>query len=232
VLSRQFIEQEFSWFLETFDSYPYPIQRADAIRYFVLAHYGGIYLDLDDGCRRKLDPLLAYPAWVRITIPTGISNDAMGSVPGHPFFLKVIDSLKKYKRNWPGKYITVMYTTGPLFLSVIWKEYINFGRTGSEQVRLLMPNEYSKKAWAFFKISKGSSWHGQDAKTIFWMGQHWGLITAFGFALAGIIGFSLWYACFHVTPMGAGKKASKGFLIWPFRNSRKKGDYELVDHIA
>ena len=34
--------------METFDGYPYPIQRADAIRYFVLHHFGGIYIDLDD----------------------------------------------------------------------------------------------------------------------------------------------------------------------------------------
>lgn len=38
----------YPWFLDTFDGYPFPIQRADAIRYFVLAHYGGVYLDLDD----------------------------------------------------------------------------------------------------------------------------------------------------------------------------------------
>lgn len=46
--SREFIATEYPWFLETFDSYPYPIMRADSIRYFVLAHYGGIYVDMDD----------------------------------------------------------------------------------------------------------------------------------------------------------------------------------------
>ncbi len=47
-LARELIASEYPWFLDTFDHYPYPIQRADAIRYFVLAHYGGIYIDLDD----------------------------------------------------------------------------------------------------------------------------------------------------------------------------------------
>jgi mannosyltransferase OCH1-like enzyme len=47
-LSREFIAAEYPWFLETFDGYQFPIQRADAIRYFVLAHYGGVYIDLDD----------------------------------------------------------------------------------------------------------------------------------------------------------------------------------------
>src|SRR5947208_4237900 len=38
--ARYLIEKEYNWFLETYDSYPYMIQRADVIRYFVLAHYG------------------------------------------------------------------------------------------------------------------------------------------------------------------------------------------------
>ena len=46
--SRELIATEYPWFLSTFDNYSQPIQRADAIRYFVLAHYGGIYIDLDD----------------------------------------------------------------------------------------------------------------------------------------------------------------------------------------
>lgn len=46
--SRELIATEYPWFLNTFDNYSQPIQRADAIRYFVLAHFGGIYLDLDD----------------------------------------------------------------------------------------------------------------------------------------------------------------------------------------
>ena len=47
----------------------------------------------------------------------------MGSVPHHPFFTLVIESLITYNRNWKLPYITVMYSTGPLFLSVIWQEY-------------------------------------------------------------------------------------------------------------
>ena len=48
--SLAFIAAEYPWFLDTFVGYSQPIQRADAIRYFVLAHFGGIYIDLDDVC--------------------------------------------------------------------------------------------------------------------------------------------------------------------------------------
>jgi len=192
--SRDFIEKEYPWFLETYDKYPYPIMRADAIRYFVLSHYGGIYIDLDDGCRRSLDPLLSYGAWLRKTVPTGISNDAMGSVPHHPFFESVIKNLQKYSRNWRVPYVTVMYNTGPLFLSVIWKQYTKTVSKEEDRVRILMPDEYNVKPWSFFGVYKGSSWHRGDAKTIFWLGQHWMLVTFLGVLLA----LFLYTACFWV----------------------------------
>ncbi|KAL4936849.1 hypothetical protein BDV06DRAFT_84767 [Aspergillus oleicola] len=192
--SRDFIAAEYPWFLDTFDNYKYPIQRADSIRYFVLAYYGGTYIDLDDGCNRRLDPLLSYPAWVRRTAPTGISNDAMGSVPQHPFFLRVIEMLQSYNRSWLLPYITVMYSTGPLFLSVIWKEYMAENPSEAARVRILMQDEYNRFSWSFFTHHVGNSWHGKDARLIFWMGQHWMLLTVAGFVLAGAVGLCLWWA--------------------------------------
>jgi len=240
-LSRKFIAAEYPSFLDTFDSYPYPIQRADSIRYFVLAYYGGIYIDLDDGCNRRLDPLLSYPAWLRRTIPTGISNDVMGSVPQHPFFLQVIESLQSYSRNFHVPYITVMYSTGPLFLSVIWKEYINSVRSASDRVRVLMPDEYNKQAWSFFTISKGSSWHRGDARAIFWMGQHWMMLTILGFLMAGAVGLGLWLTWTRVvgrTMMnemrGIEKTRGKSRLMswFNWRRSTTNNNYELIARIA
>jgi len=229
--SREFIATEYPWFIETFDNYPFPIQRADAIRYFILAHYGGTYMDLDDGCNRRLDPLLSYPAWVRFTVPTGISNDAMGSVPQHPFFLRVVESLQSYNRNWGMPYITVMYSTGPLFLSVVWKEYISSMRSPAERVRVLMPDEYKGHSWSFFNVVKGNSWHGKDAQTIFWMGKHWMLLTVTGFLLAGVVGTCLWWT-WSVWVMKVGKPhvgaRKHGFL----RLMSPKEKYELADRMA
>lgn len=201
--SREFIAAEYPWFLDTFDGYSYPIQRADSIRYFILAHFGGTYIDLDDGCNRRLDPLLAYPAWVRRTAPTGISNDAMGSVPQHPFFLRTIEVLQQYDRHWILPYITVMYSTGPLFLSVVWKEYMRDGPSDAGRVRILMQDEYNRFSWSFFTHHRGNSWHGKDAHLIFWMGQHWLFLTVCGFLVAGVVGFCLWWTYGRVMLLGA-----------------------------
>lgn len=172
--SMDFIRDEYPWFLETFKNYPYPIQRADSIRYFILNHFGGIYLDLDDGCNRELEPLLSYPAWVRKTMPTGISNDAMGAVPHHPFFMRVIEQIHNYDRNWILPYITIMGSTGPLFLSVMWRHWVSDGMNvgdGPEggRVRIVFPDEYNGHSWSFFTHHLGNSWHGKDVQLIFWV---------------------------------------------------------------
>ena len=83
--------------------------------------------DIDLGlqrCHRRLDSLRSYSAWLRGTTPVGISNDSMGTSPNHPFYLRVIEKLEKYARNWRLPYLTVMLSTGPLFLSIMWKEYL------------------------------------------------------------------------------------------------------------
>jgi mannosyltransferase OCH1-like enzyme len=174
VKMEEFIKNEYPWFLETFEGYAYPIQRADTIRYFVLAHYGGVYIDFDDGCNRALEPLLSYPAWVRKTVPTGISNDAMGAVPQHPFFMRVIDELQNYDRSWLLPYITVMGSTGPLFLSVVWRRYSSEGLNVGDgedggRVRIIFPDEYQGNSWSFFTHHVGNSWHRADVKLIFWV---------------------------------------------------------------
>jgi inositol phosphorylceramide mannosyltransferase catalytic subunit len=241
VKSREFIAAEYPWFLNTFDGYHYPIQRADAIRYFVLAHFGGVYIDLDYGCKRCLDPLLSYTAWVHLTEPTGISNDAMGAVPQHPFFLRVIENLQSYNRNWLFPYVTVMYSTGPLFLSVIWKEWMaeNAGKPTdwNGRVRVLMVDEYSKRPWAFFDSYGGSSWHRNDARLILWMAEHWIMLTTVGFMAACVVGVCLSLVFRRTLFLGPHWKhhgrttqtsGMRRLSLW--RRAGAKEQYDLVDN--
>jgi hypothetical protein len=127
----------------------------------------------------------------------------MGSVPQHPFFLRVIEMLQSYDRSWLLPYITVMYSTGPLFLSVIWKEYMAESPAEAARVRILMQDEYNRFSWSFFTHHVGNSWHGKDARLIFWMGQHWMLLTVAGFVLAGAAGLCLWWAYGRLLLLGA-----------------------------
>lgn len=40
--------KEYPWFLDTYDGYPNPVQRVDALKYFLMLHYGGVYIDMDN----------------------------------------------------------------------------------------------------------------------------------------------------------------------------------------
>jgi mannosyltransferase OCH1-like enzyme len=123
--ARNLLEQSYAWFLPTYDSYKHPIQRVDAFKYFVLWHFGGIYMDLDISCRRSLAPLLEFPAWFPRASPLGVNNDLMASRAKHPLVGEMIQSLKPRNKNLLFPYVTVFWSTGPQFTSDILKRWYN-----------------------------------------------------------------------------------------------------------
>ena len=66
----------------------------------------------------------------------------MGSAPHHPFLDRVLDHLHRYAHWWVLPYLTVMLSTGPLFLSAMWKEYIWSHPKRGQEISVLMPNWY------------------------------------------------------------------------------------------
>jgi hypothetical protein len=192
--SREFIAKEYPWFLDTYDDYRYTIQRADAIRYFVLHHYGGIYLDVDMGCLRPMDALLSFSVILPKTIPVGISNDLMLSEKGHPFMAQTIHNLMTFDISWYLNYPTVMFSTGPMFLSAQYGVYTAAHPFTPDEpggdVRILPRALYGKHAKpgeapdAFFTHAYASSWHDDDASFINFLGVYGKTIMWFGLFLA------------------------------------------------
>lgn len=187
--SRKFLVEHYPWFVAIFDAYPYPIQRADAIRYFVLYHYGGIYMDLDVGCHRPCDPLLRFEVVLPKTIPVGVSNDVMLAAKGHAFMDYLIHNLVTFNHRYVTHYPTVMFSTGPMFVSTSYRLYANtHGQTtrstpwepaaGFSGVRILPKALYGKNAApsevpdAFFRHFYGSSWHANDASSLIFLRDH------------------------------------------------------------
>lgn len=221
--SREFISEHYPWFLDTFDGYTYPIQRADVIRYFILYHYGGVYIDLDIGCLRPMAPLLAYPVILPITNPVGISNDLMFAEPGHPFMAQTIHNLVTFDHNWILNYPTVMFSTGPMFLSAQYGLFTTSHPATPQnpggEVRVLPRSLYGKNAkpgeapHSFFSHYYGSSWHADDAAFIGFLGK-WGKILMWiGLAIlvVGIVRMAL-------SPHGKQRKYSL----------RRIGGYEVM----
>ena len=228
--SREFIAQHYRWFLDTFDSYPYAIQRADAIRYFVLYHYGGVYMDLDIGCLRRLDPLLIFPVILPRTIPVGVSNDLMFAEKEHPFMAQTIHNLITFDHNWILNYPTVMFTTGPMFLSAQYGLYSSSHPLTPDlpgEVRILPKSLYGKNAeseapHSFFTHLYGSSWHSDDAAFIGFLGE-WGKVLLWIGLVVLIVGLvKLGYSSSKQRHYGFGSVGGYDVLLprWVERNGR------------
>lgn len=126
--ARQLIAERHSLFLPVWDSYRKNIFRADALRYFVLYEFGGIYADLDVECLRPLDRVTNKYAAIfppepvehsaRYGYPFIINNAIMISRPKHPFLKQIIDSLSHFQPM--GGLLDV---AGPLFLTTQFMIY-------------------------------------------------------------------------------------------------------------
>lgn len=119
--NRDFIAAEYPWFLETYDSYNHHIERVDSVRYFLLAHFGGVYLDLDMECIQPITPLLNEDD-VFLSMEAGpkvsnrqISNAFMAARRQHPFFLGLINQLIEVK-SADVTYTDLLNNTGPPML--------------------------------------------------------------------------------------------------------------------
>ncbi|WFC94587.1 hypothetical protein MBRA1_001220 [Malassezia brasiliensis] len=208
--SRELIASDYPWFLPVFDAYPHNIQRADAIRYFVLHKYGGIYMDLDIGCKRRLDSLLRFEAILPKTIPVGVSNDLMFAAKGHPFVMQLTENLARFNHNFLTPYATVMFSTGPMFVSAVYRMFSDAHPAvtpstpaqptqGFHGVRVLPKSLYGKNAMpgeapdSFFEHMYGSSWHEGDAGFLIFLRKYGRLLMLAGVGVI-VLGLRRFYA--------------------------------------
>ena len=173
VNGEAFLSENYSWFLPTWNSYSTSIQKADALRYFVLYHYGGIFLDMDLFCRQSLDGLLIYLDEYLLVhsekdlffgvkaFPVGISNGFLISTRGHPLLRHVLDNLELYNRNFLLPHATIIISTGPMCLSI----QIQLNRSLWNLILVLDGEENmlgGKTDTPLFKHYGSGSWHRAD----------------------------------------------------------------------
>ncbi|KAF5671231.1 glycosyltransferase family 32 [Fusarium heterosporum] len=175
--ARAFLEAEYPWFLNVWDNYPFPIQRADAIRYFVLYHYGGIYLDMDTICHEAF-PVeqielenVTDSCLFEGTLPTGITNDIMISSAKHPAFERATKLLPvSYGLTWwwakLQPYAAIMSSTGPLFISLAVADYLyDQPSLPSPTVQVIRPAGLKP----YISDLQTATWHGWDARLLKWL---------------------------------------------------------------
>lgn len=97
--NRSFIAQNYPWFLPVYDRYPREIYRVDAVRYFFLYQFGGLYVDMDTECLRPLNlGTDSGDVWLGrmgndADFSHSIPNAIMASRPRQEFWLLVIHLL-------------------------------------------------------------------------------------------------------------------------------------------
>lgn len=136
--NRAFIAREFPAYLELYDSYDVNIKRIDAVRYFYLYRYGGVYMDLDFTCLKPLEALPLTPGhasmgFQRFTIHDieSIANAFMVAPPRHPFIASIIHRLNSSSRLLYHSKVHPMKATGCAFLTTAverWQR--NYNNTG------------------------------------------------------------------------------------------------------
>ncbi|KAK5663748.1 hypothetical protein OQA88_4179 [Cercophora sp. LCS_1] len=195
--SLKFLADNYPWFLDTYQSYKYPVQRVDSLRYFLMLKLGGIYIDLDNGCSRDLKPLLYYPSWVTDGGIGALSNNIIASRPGHPFWQMLTDSLVPWNWNWVFPMFVIHYTSGQWFETAIWQKYHHqLPEQPAEEdtlYRILMDGREGAAPWVFFTQGRGGTWNQWDKgffewignNAIPWLGSHIILIVLFAALVAG-----------------------------------------------
>ena len=136
----EFMRSFFPEHTEMFAHYRYEIQRCDAIRYFILYRYGGLYADMDYHCCLPFDKVLGGPEhdsvgefpgdFYLVETPNAIGNDRyisnslMYSVPRHPFWRTVFLELQKHRNDLRySKHLHVMFRAGPGFLNRVFQRH-------------------------------------------------------------------------------------------------------------
>jgi mannosyltransferase OCH1-like enzyme len=130
--ARTFIRDKYPAYLSMFDTYNNKLMKADAMRYFVLDYYGGMYMDMDVKCLRPIKEYLADKRMVLVPEPhvqsmllykkfSIVTNAIMASEPSHPFLSYVIDQLQRFQVKTHVK--NVIYVTGPNMLQAVLESY-------------------------------------------------------------------------------------------------------------
>ena len=130
-----FIKKYAPDFLKIYESYPHAIQRVDAVRYFILYHIGGVFIDLDFECLENIEPLLENYECVFGIEPAEhceyhkkeliVCNAFMACTQKNDFFKIICERLHNDTRinKAVPEWLEILESAGPFKLTEIYKTY-------------------------------------------------------------------------------------------------------------
>ncbi len=172
---HMFIQKhEPEFYKNTYITYKYDMQRVDSFRYVLLYHFGGIYVDMDNGCNRPFKDLLATLEALDPDSPHlaafprseafGVETDLLISTAGHPLYKQLISRLYLFNHYFLFHFWTILVSAGPIYVSI--QERLFSSSPQRETVRILDYNVFQPM---FIWKSKGHTWIGRDASFLFFI---------------------------------------------------------------
>lgn len=131
------MKTEFPEYYDKFNELPRMIMKIDMFRYFLMYKYGGLYIDMDYLMFKPFDLLnekVVIPTNRDLidNKPTNLGNCIFASVPNHPFWKSLMDTLfttdrKNLSFDGSDNVIkdTVLNSTGPMFVFDMYNRYLN-----------------------------------------------------------------------------------------------------------
>jgi len=183
--ARMFVADHYPWFLETYDGYPTPIMRVDAVRYLWMSHFGGVYADLDLEPVRPVDQLLRSTEDAQLLMvrepaahcllhgrPLIVSNAFIASTPRHPAWQEVFDLLNQ-RRDW----LDPLAATGPFLLTDLYLGSSDF-RAALRLLDPMVTSPFDKfEAWVATDVASREKLRGRVPRETIaihhWVGSWW-----------------------------------------------------------
>ena len=125
--AERMIRERYPQYIAMFESYKHRLMKSDAIRYFVLHQFGGVYADMDVHSLKPIEPFLRTNTCVIVpepyvqtkmlfNRPMTITNAFMASTANHPFLTYLIEQLPGANRPYTSDR-DVLHATGPFLLN-------------------------------------------------------------------------------------------------------------------
>lgn len=181
-----FMRRHYPLIAPHYEGYAQSIQRANVLRYALLDHFGGVYLDLDITCLPPLDNLLDLPLLTPGAYPAGVNNAFILARPHHGFLAKVLQTVASKDMRWPMPYVENMLSTGCMFFTNRWMDYVRDLQRringDAEDNVYVLADQYGhmqphmlrgKVTTPLFAHGGASSWHSWDAAVIVSIGKHY-----------------------------------------------------------
>jgi len=134
-MNHELIKERYPWFVQTFDTLKFDVERWDAARYAYMHSFGGVYHDMDMSVNASLEHVLETQGMALFEAEGYIQNYFFASKPGHDYWLKILQAISavnslpelklEHMTDDEKTYFRVLCVTGWPLMTYVWKNGFN-----------------------------------------------------------------------------------------------------------